>query len=241
MTPPVHRLSTERSRGGRKRNPERELRILEAALELFGEKGFESTTVAALCEAAEVSEATLYDYFDSKDHVHSATAELYTRRELERVSVVREFIHDPREKLRVVIQAFLEFYERNRLYASVALLTLKANRNFTNSPAYDVVREATRPIVEAFDEGVEAGLFRSDLDGHLVRNMVLGFIEHLATQWLLVGRPEGICQYRDTIYGMVLRAIVSPDLATQVPTTLPNEVQDGGAQIITRARPQEKE
>lgn len=195
------------SRNGRKRNPQRELRILEAALELFGQKGFEATTVAAICEAAGVSDATLYEYFESKEKVLFAIAEFYTRRELERLQHLREYLHDPREKLRAMIQAYLEFYERNPLYTSVALLTLKGNRNFTASPAYGVVRAAARPIVEAFDEGVEAGIFRSDVDGYLVRNMVLGFIEHLTTQWLVVGRPEHISQYRDTICDMVMRAI----------------------------------
>ena len=42
------------SRNGRKRNRQRELRILEAALELFGQKGFEATTVSAICEAEEL-------------------------------------------------------------------------------------------------------------------------------------------------------------------------------------------
>jgi TetR/AcrR family fatty acid metabolism transcriptional regulator len=175
-------------RNGRKRNPQRELRILEAALELFGRKGFEATTVSAICEAAGVSEATLYEYFESKEQVLFSIAERYTRGEVERLEHVRQFIHDPREKLRVVIQAHLEFYERNPLYTSVALLTLKANRNFTRSAAYEVVRQASRPIVEAFREGVEAGIFRSDIDGPLVRNMVLGFIEHLTTQWIAILR-----------------------------------------------------
>ena len=148
-------------RNGRKRNPQRELRILEAALDLFGRKGFEATTVSAICEAAGVSDATLYEYFESKEQVLFSIAELYTRREVERLAGIREYIRDPREKLRVVIQAYLEFYQRNPLYTSVALLTLKANRNFTGSTAYEVVRRASRPIVEAFEDGVEAGIFRS--------------------------------------------------------------------------------
>jgi AcrR family transcriptional regulator len=195
------------SRNGRKRNRQRELRILEAALELFGQKGFEATTVSAICEAAGVSEATLYEYFESKEKVLFSIAELYTRRAMERLQQLRDYLHDPREKLRAMIQAYLEFYERNPLYTSVALLTLKANRNFAGSAAYEVVRAAARPIVEAFREGVDAGIFRSDLDGYLVRNMVLGFIEHLTTQWLVVGRPERISPYRDTICEMVMRAI----------------------------------
>jgi TetR/AcrR family fatty acid metabolism transcriptional regulator len=220
-------------RNGRKRNPERELRILEAALDLFGRKGFEATTVSAICEAAGVSEATLYEYFESKEQVLFSIAELYTRRELERLEGVRDFIHDPREKLRVVIQAYLEFYERNPLYTSVALLTLKANRNFTESAAYEVIRRATWPIVEAFQEGVEAGIFRSDIDGSLVRNLVLGFIEHLTTQWIVAGRPEHIAQYRDTIFEMVMRAIEKRSASE--PPTLRIDIRGLNAELVTGA------
>jgi TetR/AcrR family fatty acid metabolism transcriptional regulator len=217
-------------RNGRKRNPERELRILEAALELFGQQGFEATTVSAICEAAGVSEATLYEYFESKEQVLFSIAERYTRREVERLAHLRDYLHDPREKLRVVIQAYLEFYERNPLYTSVALLTLKANRNFTRSAAYEAVRGASRPIVEAFHEGVEAGLFRSDIDGHLVRNLVLGFIEHLTTQWIVSGRPEHISQYRDTIHEMVMRAIEkAPERAE---ASLRIDIRNGSVEVV---------
>jgi len=220
----------ETQRNGRKRNPERELRILEAALELFGQQGFEATTVSAICEAAGVSEATLYEYFESKEQVLFSIAERYTRREVDRLAHVRDYLHDPREKLRVVIQAYLEFYERNPLYTSVALLTLKANRNFTRSAAYETVRGASRPIVEAFREGVEAGLFRPDIDDHLVRNLVLGFIEHLTTQWIVSGRPEHISQYRDTIHEMVMRAIEkAPE---RVETALRIDIRDGRVESV---------
>jgi len=218
-------------RNGRKRNPQRELRILEAALELFGSKGFEATTVSAICEAAGASEATLYEYFESKEQVLFSIAELYTQREFERLEGIRHYIRDPREKLRVVIQAYLEFYERNPLYTSVALLTLKASRNFTGSAAYQVVRKASRPIVEAFEEGVEAGIFRSDIDGYLARNMVLGFIEHLTAQWIVTGRPEHISQYSDTLFEMVMRAIEERTAST--PTTLRIEIRGANAELVS--------
>jgi TetR/AcrR family fatty acid metabolism transcriptional regulator len=217
-------------RNGRKRNLQREHRILEAALDLFGRKGFEATTVSAICEAAGVSEATLYEYFASKEQVLFSIAEIYTRREVERFEGLRDYIHDPREKLRVVIQGYLEFYERNPLYTSVALLTLKANRNFAQSAAYQVVRQASRPIVEAFQEGVEAGIFRSDLDAPLVRNMVLGFIEHLTTQWIAVGRPQHISQYRDTIHEMVMRAIEKR--STSALPTLRIDIRGANAELV---------
>ncbi len=200
--------STQRPvRKNSKRSREKEINIIEGALKVFGEKGFESTTISAISKAAKISEATFYEYFPSKEDVLFSISKLYTQRELDRMRNVSHYVHGARERMRMIIQAYLEFYENNRLYTSVALLTLKGNRNFLNSEAYQAVRESARNIVVAFQEGVNEGVFRDDIDPYLVRNMVLGFIEHLTIQWLLVGRPESVSEHRDIIFDMVMRAI----------------------------------
>jgi TetR/AcrR family fatty acid metabolism transcriptional regulator len=195
----------------KKRNVEKENAILEGALRVFGEKGFEDATVAAICSKAGISEPTLYEYFESKEDVLFSISELYTRRELERLSELAHYIKAPRERVRAIIQAYLEFYENNPLYTSVALLTLKGNRRYVASPAYQSVREAAHTLIEVFRDGAQRGVFRNDLDPYLVRNMVLGFIEHLTIQWLLVGRPKRIAEHTDTIFQMVMRAIEKED------------------------------
>lgn len=191
----------------KKQNLQKEINIIEGALKVFGKKGFEATTISAISKAANISEATLYEYFSSKEDVLFAIPNLYTRRELEKIQEIAHYIHVPEERIRIIIQAYLEFYENNKLYTSVALLTLKGNRQFLKSPAYQVVKKSTNSIIEAFNLGVKAGAFRDDIDPYLVRNMIMGFIEHLTIQWLLVGRPESITPYRDTIFEMVIRAI----------------------------------
>ncbi len=184
--------------------------ILEGALKVFGEKGFEAATISEIAKAAKISDATFYDYFKSKEEVLFSIPEHYTRRELDRMKEVGRYVHCPKQRMRSIIQAYLEFYESEPLYTSVALLTLKGNRNFLGSPAYNVIRESSRSIVETFEQGVEQGVFRQDLDKYLVRNLVLGFIEHLTIQWLLTKRPETISPLRDTIWEMVMRAIENP-------------------------------
>ena len=203
--------SPSSSKNKKKRNREKEVAILEGALRVFGEKGFEDATVAAICAEAGISEPTLYEYFDSKEDVLFSISELYTRREIERLSELAHYIDDPRARVRAIIQAYLEFYENNPLYTSVALLTLKGNRRYVASPAYQSVREAARPLIEAFQDGARRGVFRDDLDLYLVRNMVLGFIEHLTIQWLLVGRPKKIAEHTGAIFQMVMRAIERED------------------------------
>ncbi len=64
------------------KNPQKEINIMEGALKVFGEKGFDATTIAAISKAAKISEATLYEYFSSKEDILFAIPSLYTRREL---------------------------------------------------------------------------------------------------------------------------------------------------------------
>ena len=83
--------------------------ILEGALKVFGEKGFEATTIAAICKSAGIADATMYEYFESKEDVLFSIAEHYTRQHLDNMKQVSHFIHNTREKMRLIIQSYLEF------------------------------------------------------------------------------------------------------------------------------------
>ncbi len=47
-------------------------KILEAALELFGTRGYEATSIAQIAKSAEVSKGLVYNYFESKEHLLEA-------------------------------------------------------------------------------------------------------------------------------------------------------------------------
>ncbi len=59
----------------------KKISILEGALKVFGEKGFEATTIAAICKSAKIADATLYEYFESKEDVLFSIAEHYTQQQ----------------------------------------------------------------------------------------------------------------------------------------------------------------
>src|SRR5262245_18015104 len=67
--------SQARSRGDRRKQETRE-RIIEAAVELFGEVGVEATKVSDVCERADVARQTFFNHFPAKSDL---LAELFRR------------------------------------------------------------------------------------------------------------------------------------------------------------------
>src|ERR1700743_3172831 len=70
--PVSHRRATNM---GYARGEETKLRIINAALELFGERGYEQTSTRDIAARAEVNAPALQYYFDGKDGLYLACAE----------------------------------------------------------------------------------------------------------------------------------------------------------------------
>jgi len=64
---------------GRLKGAERRRVIIEAALTLFSQKGFQGTTTKEIAQAAGCSEATLFKHFATKDELYSAILEAKVR------------------------------------------------------------------------------------------------------------------------------------------------------------------
>jgi AcrR family transcriptional regulator len=74
-------------------------RILEAAFELFDERGFESTKVQEICERADVVYKTFFNHFPTKQHLLKEIAEQQLGVLCEDIAAVRSADGTTRERL----------------------------------------------------------------------------------------------------------------------------------------------
>lgn len=125
--------------------------ILEAALDLFRERGYEETTMRAIAEAAGVAVGNAYYYFESKEHLIQA---FYARTHEEHVAASREVLDRERglrERLLGVMRAKLDTIAPYHQFAGVLFKTAAnplSPLNPFSAESLPVRRQATEIFAE---------------------------------------------------------------------------------------------
>jgi AcrR family transcriptional regulator len=101
-------------KAGTKKSEETRARILEAALAVFRERGFENATMREIAAKAEVAVGAAYYYFDSKEAIVMAYYEL-AQSEMGPATAARlDGAKTLEERLRAVISEKFEYFGPNR-------------------------------------------------------------------------------------------------------------------------------
>jgi len=189
----------------------RKEQILQAAERAFAQKGYQEATISDVAREAKVSEATIYEYFTSKEELLFSLPGETARRGRENLEYILQFIRGTADQVRAFIYHHLNFYQNNPDYASVAMLILKQNRKFLEMQAYQDVQELSRVIIRIIQEGIAKGEFKSDINPYLVRSTILGAIEHLVIRQVLLGKPENLIAMVDPLTDLILGGIKAPE------------------------------
>ena len=198
------------------KNPRKGAAILRAAQHIFAKKGFQAATVSDIAQKAKVSEATIYEYFSSKEELLFSIPAETIREYHEKNREILPHIQGAANKLRFLIQRHLGLYADNPDYATVVMLILKGSRNFLKTNAYKIVQSSARNYIQVFEEGIQNGEFRSDINPYLVRALIWGSIEHLVTRKSLLGKPEDLLALADDIYDTIFIGIRSSKKDTTI-------------------------
>jgi TetR/AcrR family fatty acid metabolism transcriptional regulator len=197
--------------------------IIDSALEVFGEKGFYNATISEIARTAGVSEATIYEYFGSKEDLLFAIPGEITKQAVDFLEAMGPYIKGAENKIRAISYGYFNLYRDNPNYSSLVLLDLKHNRKFMEAEGYGAVKRSAAFMLKAIEEGVQSGEFQDDSDPYLVRSMILGTIEHIFFRWHLKGRKEEVADFVDPMLDIILSGIKREELpgSYQINITLP--------------------
>lgn len=137
--------------------------FLEAAEEVFAQKGFHSATIQEISGRTEFGAGSIYHMFENKDEIYLAL--LRMRRE-EYLSGLEERVNragDPVEKIRAFIENKFDFFSRHQKFLRIFLNTSFAARWNTRAGLADELigeyEEYLAYLSGIFEEGAGKGLF----------------------------------------------------------------------------------
>jgi len=144
-------------------------RILEAALQLFRDRGFGATTMREIAESAGVATGAAYYYFDSKDAIVLA---FYDQAQQDMTARLEELLAGSRnlvERLRGILQVKLDYFEPSRRF--LGALSVHTDPNHPLSPFSAQTREIRENDMRFFERAVDSSHVRvpDDLRTYLPR------------------------------------------------------------------------
>ncbi len=193
------------ARPGEKPSARRE-EILQVAAALFAAKGFEETTIREIAEAAGILSGSLYHHFATKEEMLHALVGGFVAMVPEYQAIVDQGA-GPKETICAMIRLGLTTTVSN---PHIVAITVHERKFLARHPSFAYVEAAWRDISRIWhgvlQQGVAQGVFRNDLDLHLVLRMINDLVA-AAVDWYRPGGRYSLEQIIDTQIALIFGGI----------------------------------
>ena len=191
--------------GGKKK------KIMDTAVEVFGEKGFKNSTISEIAKKAGVGDATIYEYFQSKEELLLSIPIEFTKDIIAEINDHMIGIKGVFNKLRKFVWWWLNYIENSPGYGSIILLECKVSKNFLKTEGYEKAREFYQIILDIIKEGQEEGVIKKDMNIYLARSVIIGALEYNIMRWLLKDRTYSLLSHADDLVDLFIDMLKSTE------------------------------
>lgn len=163
----------------------RKKKILKCSKKEFAKNGFYKTQIADIAKAAQVSRATVYQYFHNKDEIYMTLLENHLEKwkELMINNDIDISAMSPPQYFSYQIRKTLKFFAGDRYLSNIVLRVglgipkdlKKSVKNFEEN-ILDV-------IIEELNKGVKMGAIKDDIEIELIANLITGAVLRTASYY----------------------------------------------------------
>ncbi len=191
---------------------QRQAELLEKAIEVFAERGYQATTMDEIAERAGVSKGMLYIYFKNKEALFGAVFRWFGQSVGEMVLEAMKGAEDEAEQIRCIATTWAEVAIHHRDFVPLfldfwAAASMKGMRNDYAEDLETMYKEYRTMIIGIIEQGKANGKFRQDVDAQAIAYFFVGGMDGMFIQsWL--SNPENIDTLMRNATETVLRGIV---------------------------------
>ncbi|HHJ53724.1 MAG TPA: TetR/AcrR family transcriptional regulator [Caldithrix abyssi] len=160
-------------------------KIIEAAVEVFAEKGFYNANVRDVARRAGVADGTIYVYFKGKDDLLISLFEQKMENILIDFNHKLEKITDPLHRLQEFVRTYFEMIKNDIHLAEVFQVELRQSSKFLKDYHNQKFLDFLNIIATILKDGIDIGFFRENINIDVAKIMIFGAIDEVARQWIL--------------------------------------------------------
>jgi TetR/AcrR family fatty acid metabolism transcriptional regulator len=153
--------------------------IIESAERIFAARGFHDTTIADISNDSGVHEASIFQYFKTKENLIVTIPERHLRETLAGITEHLQGMKGAEPKIRKLLWHQLRDLSVNKNYTSVLLRELRTLPAFYQSPAYEMIRRYSAFAIEAIREGIRDHEVDDEIEVIPVLEMIFGAIDSI--------------------------------------------------------------
>jgi len=186
--------------------------IVDAALEVFRDKGYANTRMADVARRAGVSYGLVYHYFTSKEMLFNVIVEGWWSRLYQMLKDEGVSNTGCREKLENIISFFLDTYAEKQTLVSIFVTEVSRSSVYHRAGGLAKFRTFFSLTEEIMEEGQKKGFLRSDMGPHYLTYIFLGAIEAFISIMVL-GKEEVTRERRDRTINGIIEVFLSGAMA----------------------------
>lgn len=171
--------------------------LLDNAMDLFINKGFEKTTITDITKKADVGTGTFYNYFNSKEDLlqYILSAKLnQAEAELKKIQLADNL---PQDKLLQILLLMGNIYENNRGLFKLCIDNLKMQEPPHGEHFKNI-------LTEIINSGKNKGIIKKDIPAAIIIEMFMGLLKSALVSRIDISFPENIKYKLDLfLYGII--------------------------------------
>jgi AcrR family transcriptional regulator len=204
----VNMNSHERTMLPKKSTRVRKEEIVQAALEVVGNKGVRALTIAAIAESAGMSEANVYRHFSGKDEILSALADYIGSAVMGKAATIAAGSRRPLEKLETIFLSHMSLIAEQ---PGIPRFVFSEDVHLGNRKVADTIAFRIGSYVETLSGIIEAGIsegeLRQDLSPRETALTFLGMIQFTALRWAVGGASFDMREEAEKLWNNFLRLV----------------------------------
>lgn len=181
--------------------------IVDAAVKVIAQNGYHSSQVSKIAKEAGVADGTIYLYFKNKEDILVSVFENKMGQFINQIAEAIKEKKDANEKLRTLIYMHFSQLSENRYLAIVTQLELRQSNLTLRREINAVLKPYLKVIDSIVSEGMEAGLFRSNLSVPLVRQMIFGTLDETVTNWVMQDEKYNLINQADDVHSLITNGL----------------------------------